>query len=96
MLGLSWNNEECNASKQLNRKLHFIGIFIIILPVIIAIIINLYYLILIAFFAYGFAWFGHFFVEKNNPATFRYPLGLLTGDFKIFYLMCNKMDEEIV
>ena len=25
---------------------------------------------------YGFAWIGHFFVEKNKPATFKYPFGV--------------------
>lgn len=24
--------------------------------------------------AYSFAWIGHFFYEKNQPATFKYPI----------------------
>ena len=30
---------------------------------------------------YAFAWTGHFFFEKNSPATFRHPLYSLRGDF---------------
>ena len=30
---------------------------------------------------YGFAWFAHFFFEKNKPATFTYPLYRFIADW---------------
>lgn len=34
--------------------------------------------------AYMFAWVGHFYFEKNRPASFKYPLYSLMGDWVMF------------
>lgn len=34
---------------------------------------------------YAFAWVGHFFFEHNKPATFRYPLYSLAGDWRMWW-----------
>ena len=33
---------------------------------------------------YGFAWVAHFFVEKNKPATFTYPLYSCVADHLMY------------
>ena len=41
---------------------------------------------------YLFAWVGHFFVEKNRPATFLHPTFSLLGDFQLLWqLVTNQL-----
>lgn len=73
---------------RLNRRLHFFGTLAVICLVIAALLLWQWLLSLaVPFAGYGFAWVGHFFVEKNKPATFTYPVYSLMGDFVMFWQM---------
>lgn len=69
-----------------SRILHFIGTSLVILLLPAALLFHdLRLLMLIPFVGYGFAWVGHFFFEKNKPATFKYPAYSLASDFLLFW-----------
>lgn len=44
---------------------------------------------------YGFAWFSHFVIEKNRPATFGYPAYSFLGDFRMLYDMARGRNAEL-
>jgi hypothetical protein len=69
-----------------NRRMHFIGTTCLFLLVIAAVVLRTPWLLLgLPLAGYGFAWAGHFFFEKNRPATFTYPLYSLICDFRMYW-----------
>ena len=73
--------------------MHLIGTTAGILAVIMAVYTHQALFVLAgAIGAYGMAWVSHFFIERNRPATFRYPLFSLRGDFKMIGFMIRRRD----
>ena len=67
------------------RQLHFTGSILVLVVLAIALFRQQpIWLFVVPLIGYGFAWVGHFFFEKNRPATFSYPLYSLMGDWVMF------------
>ena len=73
-------------SNRTSARIHVIGTGLAITLLIAACILHRWPLVIAALFCgYGLAWIGHFFFEKNRPATFTYPLWSLRGDLRLFW-----------
>ncbi len=68
-----------------SKILHFIGTGLVISIFLFGILNNYNLLWFMPLAGYGFAWVGHFFFEKNKPATFKYPFYSLASDFVMFF-----------
>jgi hypothetical protein len=84
-------------AKPSTRAVHYAGTIASALALVVAIATgNWWWLIAVPFFGYGPAWFGHFFIEKNRPATFKYPLWSLAADWKMWALMATgRLNAEL-
>lgn len=68
------------------RVLHYVGSCIALLILSYALITQQYKFIFLALVSgYLFAWIGHFFFEKNRPATFTYPWYSFIGDWRMLF-----------
>ncbi|HYI00055.1 DUF962 domain-containing protein [Hyalangium sp.] len=75
-------------SRAATRWLHFVGTSLGLGIAVTAIMQGRASLIPAALVAaYGLAWVGHFGIEKNRPATFKYPLWSFISDFRMLALM---------
>jgi hypothetical protein len=92
-----WPYYVSEHSKPGTRVLHLIGTSLGIVVMLYFIATGRWWLFPLGFVpGYGFAWFAHFIVEKNKPATFQYPLWSFMGDYKMIAMMLTgRMGDEI-
>ena len=73
-------------SRRDTRRIHFVGSALALLCLLWALLSGeTRWFVAAVICGYAFAWVGHFFFEKNRPATFKYPLYSLMGDWKMFW-----------
>ena len=75
-------------SHPATRVLHYLGSLAALFLALTLIAIGKWWLFPLGLIpGYAFAWAAHFFIEKNRPATFTYPLWSFMGDWKMLSLM---------
>jgi len=84
-------------SRPRTRALHYAGTTLVVFLLLFAILTGRWLLLLaVPIAGYGFAWFAHFRVEKNRPATFTYPLWSLAADFRMWGLwVTGRLGSEL-
>jgi hypothetical protein len=83
-------------SQPQTRLLHATGSVLAVALLGVAFAVNLWILVAVPIVGYSFAWYAHFFVEHNKPATFGHPFYSLVADYRmLFLMMAGRMDEEV-
>jgi hypothetical protein len=85
-------------SRPITKLFHCIGTTLGLICLFIAILqTNILFIPLGIFLGYLFPWISHFFLEKNMPATFKYPIWSFRSDFKMYFeliLLKRKFDNS--
>jgi hypothetical protein len=77
-------------SRAATRNMHYLGTTIGLLFFATALLtLNAKFILAGLFSGYFFAWISHFFVEKNRPATFKYPFWSFYSDFRMYFLFIS-------
>jgi hypothetical protein len=92
-----WPYYVAQHTRPLCRWLHFIGSSLVLAWGAVSVLTrNPLYLLASPVTGYGFAWIGHFLVEKNHPATFKYPAWSLRADLRMYrYMLLGRMRGEV-
>jgi hypothetical protein len=83
-------------SNSRTRLLHAAGSVLAIACVGLGLGRNVWFFAAAPVVGYAFAWYSHYFVEHNKPATFGHPFYSLAADYRmLFLMMAGKMDGEV-
>ncbi|GAC1428089.1 MAG: hypothetical protein NVSMB68_00020 [Thermoanaerobaculia bacterium] len=83
-------------SKARTRLLHAAGSVGAVVVFGAAFAVNLWLLVAVPLCGYAFAWYAHFFVEHNRPASFTHPFYSIFADYRmLFLMMAGRMDDEV-
>jgi hypothetical protein len=85
-------------AKPSTRAVHYVGTIASAALLIWAIASqNWWWLLGVPVLGYGPAWFGHFFIEKNKPATFEAPVWSLISDYRMCGLfLTGRLGDELM
>jgi len=92
-----WDYYVGEHAAKLTRVLHFIGTTAAMSLLAGGLLTRRRWMLLLAPIAgYGPAWISHFFIEKNRPATFKYPVWSLQADLVMWWKMVTfTMEAEV-
>lgn len=84
-------------ARPTTRQWHFLGTSVALTCIVIVLLFGYWQVLLLGIISgYGPAWYSHFHIEKNRPATFTYPVWSLRADLKLFvYMLSGALDEEL-
>jgi hypothetical protein len=92
-----WAHYLREHAKPETRAVHFVGTAVATsCIVLLAVTGQLWFAAGALIGGYGPAWVGHFFIEKNRPATFTYPLWSLASDYRMAWMwLTGRLEREL-
>lgn len=80
-----WHYYLREHARPATRAWHYLGTSLTIVCLVAAVVLRHPWLLIASVvLGYAPAWIGHFTIEHNHPATFRYPFWSLLSDFRMF------------
>jgi hypothetical protein len=84
-------------ARPATRALHIAGSTVGLVAAALAVVLRVPALFLVALVSgYAFAWISHATVERNRPATFKYPAWSFAADWKMWaYALTGRLGREL-